>query len=89
MKRADVHRIKRVGWIALAVCALHLSALVMRADDYVEDVYFWSDAPAQDESGAIVPNYNRRVRELIFVEDSVSQQKPDTVVTLILREAPL
>lgn len=89
MRRAAIHRVKRAGWIALAVCGLHLSALMTRADDYVEDVYFWSDAPAQDENGAIVPNYNRRVRELIFVEDSVSQQKPDTSVVLILREAPL
>ena len=72
------------AWIIAAVVMLTLvgvSALV--ADDYVEDVYFWPDATVQWANGELTPNYNPRAREIIFIEDSVSKEHPDTVRAII------
>jgi len=55
------------------------------ADDFVEDVYYWDDSYLQQQQ--LVPSYNPRAKEIIFIEDSVSAQHPDTV-RAILREAP-
>ena len=74
-------------WIIAVVCLLAVvTAGLTRADDYVEDVYFWQDSRTQ-EAGAIVPNYNRHAKEIIFIEDSTTAQHPDTV-RAIIREAP-
>lgn len=54
------------------------------ADDYVEDVYYWPDAATPDaQQGALVPSYNPRAREIIFIEDSTAGEHPDTVRAII------
>jgi hypothetical protein len=75
-------------WIIAGVCLLALAgACWTKADDFVEDVYFWQDTRTQNAAEAVVPSYNRHVKEIIFIEDSVSLQHPDTV-RAIIREAP-
>ena len=71
--------------VAVSALAVGLKAY---SDDYVEDVYYWSDSRTQQTEGTVVPTYNPRAREIIFIEDSLSLQHPDTV-RAILREAPL
>ena len=70
------------------VCAMGLvvSLTAVHADDYVEDVYYWADNSRTDE--AVVPTYNPRAKEIVFIEDTTVQQPADTV-RLILTEAPL
>ena len=52
---------------------------VTLADDYVEDVYYWADVKTHSQNGTAVPNYNTRVREVVFVEGSTAVRQPDTV----------
>ncbi len=52
------------------------------SEGYVEDVYFWEDV-SQTADGELVPNYNTRAREIIFIEDSSAAQHPDTVRAII------
>lgn len=86
---------KRVWGIA-AVCvpALMIAGMsvadnvILRArqvDGFVEDVYYWQDNQIMNTEGTVMPNYNKRVKEIIFLEDSVSAQHPDTVRAVIKR----
>ena len=72
--------------VGVCVLALLLGAGTGIADDYVEDVYYWDDASSRVSDGGLVPNYNTRAKEIIFIEDSTQTQHPDTV-RAILREA--
>ena len=67
-------------WSIAIVCVLALIAQVSmsRADDYVEDVYYWDDGTTQ-----MVPQYNTRAREIIFIDDTAAVQHPDTVRAII------
>lgn len=66
------------------VCVLMLIGVSRTvADNYVEDVYYWPDASVQSANGSLVPAYNPRAREIIFIEDSLSAQHPDTVRAII------
>ena len=65
---------------------LGVSRLV--ADDYVEDVYYWADASTVATNGNLVPSYNSRAKEIIFIEDSLSAQHPDTVRAIIREKQP-
>ena len=67
----------------LSVITFHLSLVALQADDYVEDVYFWPQTPTRDAQAELVPHYNPRAREIIFIEDSTSAQHPDTVRAII------
>ena len=67
----------------LSVITLHLSLVALQADNYVEDVYFWPQTPTRDAQAELVPHYNPRAREIIFIEDSTSAQHPDTVRAII------
>lgn len=69
--------------VAGSLVVLMLGVGMLMADDYVEDVYFWQDAVPTDESGAVVPAYNRKAKEIIFIEDSASLMHPDTVRAII------
>lgn len=72
--------------VSFLLLTLIISAGVMLADDYLEDVYFWSAIPVSAEDGKIVPNFSSKAREIIFIEDTTSLQHPDTV-RAIIREA--
>ena len=69
----------------MVVCVLALIAQVSmsRADDYVEDVYYWEDAQTQKANGTLVPTYNPRAKEIIFIEDSSTINHPDTVKAIV------
>jgi len=69
----------------IGMCMLALLAGVSRtvADDYVEDVYFWADAAIGNAEEGVVPNYNKHAKEIIFIDDSVTAQHPDTVRAII------
>ena len=73
-----------VGLIILLVITFHLSLVALQADNYVEDVYFWPETSSRDDANAeLVPHYNPRAKEIIFIEDSTSAQHPDTVRAII------
>ena len=62
--------------IALSVVLLTAAANVMCAnDDFVEDVYFWASEPVKDADGKIVPNFNPKAKEIVFLP---TVQLPDT-----------
>ena len=62
----------------MCVLALIAQVSMSRADDYVEDVYYWDDGTTQ-----MVPQYNTRAREIIFIDDTAAVQHPDTVRAII------
>lgn len=71
----------------MSACVVAISFLsLVIADDYVEDVYYWDEEIAQPE--LLMPSYNPRAKEIIFIEDSATLLHPDTV-RAILREKPL
>ena len=71
-------------WSIAGVCLLALiSAGLTRADDYIEDVYYWQDSKSVSAGGNVVPTYNKRAKEIIFIEDSTTMQHPDTVRAII------
>lgn len=73
--------------VVLSACVFAISFLsLVIADDYVEDVYYWDEGIAQPE--LLMPSYNPRAKEIIFIEDSATLLHPDTV-RAILREKPL
>lgn len=72
-----------IGLIILLIITFHLSLVALQADDYVEDVYFWPQSPTQNAQAELVPHYNPRAREIIFIEDSTSALHPDTVRAII------
>ncbi|MBR0310025.1 MAG: hypothetical protein IJQ97_03975 [Paludibacteraceae bacterium] len=65
--------------VAVVLLAIALPYGRTQADDYVEDVYFWQDDGVRDEQGTLVPQYNTRVREIQFIEDTTLTTSPDTV----------
>ena len=71
-------------WCRAGVCLLAMiSAGLTRADDYVEDVYYWQDSRTQNAGEEYAPSYNKRAKEIVFIEDSSSIQHPDTVRALL------
>lgn len=82
MKTRNRHS-RLVGLIILSIFTFHLSLLAVHADDYVEDVYFWPEDAPRDAGSNIVPNFNPRAKEIVFIEDSASAQHPDTVRAII------
>ena len=63
----------------IVVCAALLISAVTAicADDtYVEDVYFWASEPVKDADGKIVPHFNPKAKEIVFIEPV---QQPDTL----------
>ena len=77
----------RIVGIVVACVLMLIGVSRTVADDYVEEVYYWPDATVQSADGSLVPAYNPRAREIIFIEDSMSAQHPDTV-RAIIRELP-
>ena len=76
-------------WIIAVLCVSALAGIgLSRADNsfsrqrardaYVEDVYYWDDGTTQ-----MVPQYNTRAREIIFIDDTAAVQHPDTVRAII------
>ncbi len=57
------------------------------ADDYVDDIYYSPEVALKSklEKGDIMPTYDKKVREIVFIEDTISQPN-DTVVRAIIRE---
>lgn len=74
---------RRVLGILCVSALAWISAGVSMADDYVEDVYFWQDTRAMESNGTIVPSYNKRAKEIVFIEDTTGVQHPDTVRAVI------
>lgn len=65
--------------IAISAVLLVSAATVLRAnDDYVEDVYFWASEPVKDADGKIVPHFNPKAKEIVFLP---AVQLPDTLQT--------
>ncbi len=57
------------------------------ADDFVDDIYYTPSVAIQRPSDQpIKPTYDKRVREIVFIEDTVPTQGNDTVVRAIIRE---
>lgn len=50
---------------------LLLPILWARADVYVDDTYYWADGTDSEQTGG-QPSYNRRARELVFIDDTVA-----------------
>lgn len=71
--------------LSVFVVLFSLFSLLLADDYYVEDVYYWEDDQAIQQ---MMPSYNPRAKEIIFIEDTLSGQPADTV-RAILREAPL
>lgn len=82
MKNEKRHR-RLLGLIIVSIFTFHLSLVAMKADNYVEDVYYWPETTTHQAASAPVPHYNPRAREIIFIEDSASAQHPDTVRAII------
>ncbi len=60
---------------------------MVHADDYVDDVYY---LPAQEltkkQNKPTVPTYDKKVREIVFIQDTTHTVTPDTVVRAVIRE---
>lgn len=68
--------IRKVIFVTGAVL-LSVAGMVVCADDnYVEDVYFWAGEPVKDADGKIIPNFNPKAKEIVFLQ---TVQVPDTV----------
>jgi hypothetical protein len=68
--------IRKVVFAIVAVL-LSVAGMVVCADDnFVEDVYFWAGEPVKDADGKIIPNFNPKAKEIVFVQ---TVQVPDTV----------
>lgn len=71
--------------IALSAVLLTAAVTAIRAnDDFVEDVYFWASEPVKDADGKIVPNFNPKAKEIVYVQ---TVQLPDTT-TAVRQEQP-
>ncbi len=62
---------------------LLLPALWVRADVFVDDAYYWSDG-TNSEAVEEQPAYNKRARELVFIDDTVAPV--DTVRMRIIEQ---
>ena len=85
---------RKWGILAACVSALLIAGMSMagnvilrarQADGFVEDVYYWQDTKTLNAEQAMMPSYNKRVKEIVFIEDSVSALHPDTVRAIIRR----
>lgn len=56
------------------------------ADNFVDDVYFQRKKAVKDQIASkkpLTPSYNKKVKEIIFLEDTTNIQYPDTVKAII------
>lgn len=71
----------------LGILFLLLTVAVLNfADDFVDDLYYRPQTELRKklkEDKPVTPNYNKNVREIIFVDDTVSTQYPDTIRAII------
>ena len=67
-------------------------ALSLAADDFIDDIYFTREDALRREllkkRGELVPRFNAKAREIVFVSDTVGNPHPDTV-QIIIRDTPL
>ena len=64
--------------VIIGLCGLMLLTAVTVVganDDFVEDVYFWASEPVKDAEGKIVPHYNPKAKEIVYIP---TVQQPDT-----------
>ena len=71
-----------LGIICMCMLAWISTGMSM-ADDYVEDVYYWQDTRTAEANGTLMPSYNKRAKEIVFIEDTTGVQHPDTVRAVI------
>ena len=56
--------------VVIGLCGLMLLTAVTVVganDDFVEDVYFWASEPVKDADGKIVPHYNPKAKEILYL----------------------
>ncbi len=60
---------------------------IARADDYIDDIYYTPEQALQTKLNDkdIQPTYDKNVREIVFIEDTLSQPS-DTIVRAIIRD---
>ncbi len=59
-----------------------------RADDYIDDIYYTPQKAVKKKNakGEVTPTYDKKVKEIVFIEDTTSIQTNDTIVRAIIRE---
>ncbi len=76
--------------LILLLCAL-LAGATMTADDFIDDVYYLPDVDLQHRLSAtntfLTPHYNKNVREIIFIDDTITCGQPDTVRAIVGNES--
>lgn len=66
-----------------------LIATFVVADDFVDDVYYSPNRVADADmlnSDRLVPSYDKHIKEIVFVDDTISQSLNDTIRTTINNE---
>lgn len=61
-------------------------AIVDRADDFVDDIYFQRKRAVKEQIKSdkpLTPSYNKKVKEIVFIVDTTTTQYPDTVRAII------
>ena len=74
--------------VIISLPLLFALPLITRADDYIDDVYFSADVFLSEPDDATVhePYYNKKaMQQIIFLDDTVNRQHPDTVRIVIKR----
>ena len=62
------------------------SAVYQFADDYVDDIYYKPKQELQlklTQNRPLTPYYNKNVKEIVFIDDTLSDSHPDTVRAII------
>ncbi len=78
-------------YILFAILVLALGSWLLipiaHADDYIDDIYYTPEQALQSKLNDkdIQPTYNKNVREIVFIEDTLSQPS-DTIVRAIIRD---
>ena len=59
------------------------------ADDFVDDVYYLPQVELRRQltsgNNTLTPHYDKNVREIVFLDDTVANVHPDTVRAIIRR----
>lgn len=89
-----MHRSRVIALLSVAVMSIAaVTAAAWPDTPYVDDVYYWADADRYvvTEPETTAPNTNEVRDEMqpkaqvIFLDDSITRQNPDTVVRVIIK----
>lgn len=65
---------------------LLLPTVLNLADDFVDDIYYQPKTELKKklaENRPVTPYYNKNVKEIIFLDDTVANPHPDTVRAVV------